>query len=160
MEIETISFKPKPHNQSEIQIVWESGETTNLLFNSTFPIQVKEYYEKAIYSLFAQKQDISSFDELFGLFSWWFVRNNLISPLLVATFQNEERKRIGTKIKALREEINMEAKQLSLITGIDAANLSRIEQGKLSTGIDTLSRIANALGYKIDFVKLHNNTTK
>ena len=157
MKIENISFNSKPRNQSEILIAWESGETTSLLFTSTYPLQVKEYYEKAIYNLFEHKHDISSFDELFGLFSWWFVKHNLINPMMVATFHNEERKRIGARIKAIREENNMEAKQLSLITGIDAANLSRIEQGKYSTGIDTLSRIANALGYKIDFVKSHDN---
>lgn len=156
MKIEKISFNPKLRNKSEIQITWESGETTSLLFSSIYP-QVKEYYERAIYDLFEQEKDISSFEELFGLFAWWFIRYNLVIPRSVVTFHNEERKRIGAKIKALREEINMEAKALSLITGIDAANLSRIEQGKCSAGIDTLTKIANALGYKLDFTKLNKN---
>lgn len=157
MKIETIAFNPKPRNQSEILISWVSGETTSLLFNSIYPLQVREYYERAIYDLFKKKHDIVSFDELFGLFSWWFVKHNLIMPLMVATFSNEDRKRIGARIKEIREEIKLEAKQLSMITGIDAANLSRIEQGKCSAGVDTLAKIANALGYKIDFVKLNNN---
>lgn len=156
MKIETIAFNPKPRNQSEILISWESGETTKMLFNSVYPLQVKECYERAIYALFKEKHDIVSFDELFGLFSWWFVKHNLIMPLMVATFSNEERKRIGARIKEIREEIKLEAKQLSMITGIDAANLSRIEQGKCSAGIDTLAKIANSLGYKIDFVKLNS----
>lgn len=157
MKIEAIAFNPKRRNQSEILIAWESGETTSILFNSIYPLQVKDYYERAIYDLFKEKRDIVSFDELFGLFSWWFVRHNLLMPLMVATFSNEERKRIGARIKEIRDEMKLEAKQLSMITGIDAANISRIEQGKCSAGIDTLAKIANALGYKIDFVKLNNN---
>lgn len=153
MKIESISFYPKHRNSSEIMISWESGETTSIFFISQYPLQVKAAYEKAIYSLFEQKKDIGSFNELFGLFSWWFARCNLIMPSMVVTFNNEERKRIGAKIKAIRIEQNIEARQLSLLTGIDAANLSRIEQGKTSVGVDNLSKIANALGYKIDLVK-------
>ena len=44
-----------------------------------------------------------------------------------------------------------------MLTGIDAANLCRIEQGKQSAGIDVLSKIANAMGYKIDFVEKDYN---
>lgn len=128
-----------------------------MIFNSIYPLQVKGYYKRAIYDLFKEKYDIVSFDELFGLFSWWFVKHNLIMPLMVATFSNEDRKRIGARIKEIRTEMKLEAKQLSIITGIDAANISRIEQGKCSAGIDTLAKIANALGYKIDFVKPDNN---
>ena len=153
MKIESISFYPKPRNSCEIIVSWESGETTSVFFISQYPLQVKDAYEKAIYSLFEQKKDIVSFDELFGLFSWWFVKCNLSMPNMVVTFNNEERKRIGAKIKAIRIEQNIEARQLSLLTGIDAANLSRIEQGKTSVGLDNLSKIANALGYKIDLVK-------
>lgn len=128
-----------------------------MIFNSLYPLQVKGYYKRAIYDLFKEKYDIVSFNELFGLFSWWFVKHNLIMPLMVATFSNEDRKRIGARIKEIRTEMKLEANQLSIITGIDAANISRIEQGKCSAGIDTLAKIANALGYKIDFVKPNNN---
>lgn len=153
MKIESISFYPKPRNSCEIIVSWVSGETTSVFFTSQYPLQVKDAYERAIYSLFEQKKDIVSFDELFGLFSWWFVKCNLIMPCMVVTFNNEERKRIGAKIRAIRIEQNIEGRQLSLLTGIDAANLSRIEQGKTSVGLDNLSKIANALGYKIDLVK-------
>ena len=59
-------------------------------------------------------------------------------------------------LKEIREEKHLEAKTLSSLTGIDAANLCRIEQGKQSIGIDLLSKIANAMGYKIEFVELKN----
>ena len=48
----------------------------------------------------------------------------------------------------------MDAKKLATFVGIDPSNLSKIEQGKHSVGFDILSKIASALGYKIDFIKL------
>ena len=58
-------------------------------------------------------------------------------------------------LKKIREKKHIDAKTLAHITGIDAANLCRIEQGKQSVGIDILSKIANSMGYKIDFVELN-----
>jgi DNA-binding Xre family transcriptional regulator len=63
-----------------------------------------------------------------------------------------ERARIGGRIRQLREAKNMEARDLALLSGIDAANLSRIEQGRYSVGLDILSRIAFVLGAYIDLV--------
>ncbi|ANH83161.1 transcriptional regulator [Niabella ginsenosidivorans] len=63
-----------------------------------------------------------------------------------------ERTRIGKKIRQIREEKGIEAKDLANLANIDAANLSRIEQGKYSVGLDILSRIAFVLGYHIDIV--------
>ena len=65
-----------------------------------------------------------------------------------------ERIRIGNKIKQIREERNMDARDLAKLANIDAANLSRIEKGKYSVGLDILSKIAAVLGKKIDFVDL------
>ena len=66
--------------------------------------------------------------------------------------RQSERTRLGRRIKELREAKNMEARDLALFTGIDAANLSRIEQGKYSTGIDILSRIAAILEAHVDLI--------
>jgi DNA-binding XRE family transcriptional regulator len=63
-----------------------------------------------------------------------------------------ERERIGARIRELRKEKNIEAKSLAQIANIDAANLSRIEQGRYSVGIDILSKIASVLGAKIELV--------
>ena len=46
----------------------------------------------------------------------------------------------------------MDARDLAILTGIDAANLSRIEQGKYSTGVDILSRICVVLDAHLDLV--------
>jgi len=42
---------------------------------------------------------------------------------------------------------------LSQLANIDAANLSRIEQGRYSVGLDVLSKIALALGAKIEMIE-------
>ena len=66
--------------------------------------------------------------------------------------RSEERERIGSRIRQLREKNGMDAKSLAILANIDAGNLSRIEQGKYSVGLDILSRIGVALGAKVDFV--------
>lgn len=63
-----------------------------------------------------------------------------------------ERTRIGKKIRQIRDEKGIEAKDLAKLANIDAANLSRIEQGKYSVGLDILSKLAFALGYHVDIV--------
>ena len=65
-----------------------------------------------------------------------------------------ERTRIGKKIRQIREEKGIEAKDLARLANIDAANFSRIEQGKYSVGIDILSKIAFVLGHQIDIVPI------
>lgn len=66
--------------------------------------------------------------------------------------KTDERVRIGQRIKELRMEKGIDAKSMAAAAGIDASNLSRIESGKYSVGIDLLAKIANVCGKKLDFV--------
>ncbi len=152
--IENVEFEKRGQGQSEIRLQHSTGEVTTLFFSSVFPMQAQEYYMQAINALLAQRPDLSPKDDLYGIFTRWFVQCSLEMPLGVGTSKSEERIRIGRRIREIREEKHLEAKTLSALTGIDAANLCRIEQGKQSAGIDVLSKIANAMGYKIDFVEL------
>ena len=93
--IEDIIFESKGHNQCEIKLQHSTGEITTLLFNSTFPMQAQEYYIKAIHLLLKKYPDLSPKDDLFGIFTLWFVQNSLEMPLGVGTSKNEERIRIG-----------------------------------------------------------------
>ena len=68
--------------------------------------------------------------------------------------RHEDRTRIGNRIKEIREERGLEARELARLVGIDAANLSRIENGRYSVGLDILAKIAAALGKKVDFVDI------
>lgn len=81
-----------------------------------------------------------------------FILNAVPSVGMDGGNRESERIRIGKRIKELREAKKMEARDLALLTGIDAANLSRIEQGKYSTGIDILSRIAIVLNAHLDLI--------
>lgn len=76
----------------------------------------------------------------------------LEAPLYVMPNRDSERIRIGKRIKALREELKLDARDIASVTGIDPSNLSRIEQGKYCAGIDLICKIATALGTKVDFV--------
>lgn len=53
---------------------------------------------------------------------------------------------IGQRIRALREERSVTLDQLSLQTSLTKGQLSRIENGKASSPVSTLTRIAAALG--------------
>lgn len=63
------------------------------------------------------------------------------------------RERIGKRIAEIRKQKGISQAQLSELTGIAPGNIARIELGKYSTGIDILSKIAQALNYRIDFVE-------
>lgn len=63
----------------------------------------------------------------------------------------QERLRIGKRIAAIRSEKNLSQSDLAKLTGMTPGNISRIESGRYSTGIDILSRIADVLGYRLEF---------
>lgn len=84
-----------------------------------------------------------------------FILNAVPSYGIGSGNRQPERERIGARIRQLREKKRMEARDLALLTGIDAANLSRIEQGKYSTGVDILSRIAVVLDAHLDLIPNH-----
>lgn len=81
-----------------------------------------------------------------------FLLNAVPSMGMDSGNRQAERVRIGKRIKELREAKKMEARDLALLTGIDAANLSRIEQGKYSTGVDILSRLCVILDAHLDLI--------
>lgn len=59
------------------------------------------------------------------------------------------RKRVGQKLREIRTEQGLTIQQAADRAGITFANLSNIENGKYSVGLDILSKIANALGVEI-----------
>ena len=81
-----------------------------------------------------------------------FLLNAVPSMGMDSGNRQDERVRIGRRIKELREAKKMEARDLALLAGIDAANLSRIEQGKYSTGVDILSRFCVVLDAHLDLI--------
>lgn len=147
------AFEPLPNGQSRIKITRPSGECLLMIFNSTFPLNVADYYIKLIETVFEKHPNVDS-DDYFGLFIRYCANNMLETPLGYGTYRDMERIRLGQRIREIRERKGMSAIQLALKTNIDAGNLSRIEQGKLSVGLDILARIASALGYRLDLVEM------
>lgn len=56
------------------------------------------------------------------------------------------RRQIGEQIRQVREHHNLTQREVCELTGIDVASYSRIEQGHSSPLLDTLIRIADAIG--------------
>jgi len=76
------------------------------------------------------------------------------APYWYGPDRDNERERIGAQIRALREERRLEAKELAEYADIDASNLSRIEKGKFSPGLDVLCKIAAAMGCSVEIVPI------
>ena len=64
---------------------------------------------------------------------------------------NDHRKRIGQRIREIRE-LSLTQQELADRTGIQRCHIARIEAGRYSVGLDTLEKIAGALGREVDFV--------
>lgn len=59
--------------------------------------------------------------------------------------KEEWRKKIGEQIRQRRESLGMTQAELSERTGLDRANISKIEGGRYNVSVDLLGRIAGAL---------------
>lgn len=66
---------------------------------------------------------------------------------------DEERKRIGNIIQVLRVQQGLTVEELGQKAGVGSSLLTRVELGKFNVRLDVLSSVAEALGYKVDFVK-------
>lgn len=60
---------------------------------------------------------------------------------------------IGSRIAEIRDERGLTQSDLSKMTNIDQANLSKIEQGKYNVSIEILDKILNAMDCNIQIVK-------
>lgn len=127
------------------------GERYQIGYSSCMPLRLPEYYLPAIAKI-TDDYFASDFEGYFNYLMLMSVKNNLEMPLFASDDRASERVRLGIRIREIRKEIGMDAKALAEKANITPANLSRIEQGKYSPGIDIMCRIANALGTRLDFV--------
>ena len=63
--------------------------------------------------------------------------------------RGNERRRIGSAVKDLREKKGYSLRKLSELSGVSVQNLTKIEHGKYNVSIDILGRIATALDAQI-----------
>lgn len=140
-------------DSTTIKVVAKDGE--NFILRTHFPVQ-NDFQE--IFANLLAKYFIENFSDDKSSMVYWvlmkMMTNHSLSFYYESSDRSMERERIGSKIRLLREKKGMEAKQLAIITNIDAANLSRIEQGRYSVGLDILSKISLALGAKVDLVEI------
>lgn len=61
---------------------------------------------------------------------------------------------IGKRLAELRKAKGFTVRQLAELSGCNYVNISKIENGKYMPGVEVLSRILYALGYKIDFTPI------
>ena len=64
----------------------------------------------------------------------------------------QERQRIGQHIAQLRKEQGMTQQDLANRVEMQRSHIARIEAGRYSVGLDTLTAIAQALGKRLEFV--------
>lgn len=146
-----------------IEVTAEDGE--KFIWKTLFsqPKQDQQYYaEKFTYYLEKYVNDNIGDNTGMGLQYWIWIQMTYYEGLAITGGNgdrederiqlDQERKKIGARIRQLRKEKNIEAKTLAQLANIDAANLSRIEQGRYSVGLDVLSKIAFAVGAKIELI--------
>jgi DNA-binding Xre family transcriptional regulator len=140
-------------DSSTIEVVALDGE--RFILKSTLPVQYTR--QKAIAHSLA-KNFTENFSDDKSSMVYWVLMKMLAADSFTFSYESSdrsaERERLGARIRHLREEKGMEAKQLAILTNIDASNLCRIEQGKYSVGFDILTRISQALGAKVDLVEV------
>jgi transcriptional regulator with XRE-family HTH domain len=64
----------------------------------------------------------------------------------------QERQRIGQHIAQLRKKQGMTQQDLADRVEMQRSHIARIEAGRYSVGLDTLTAIAQALGKRLAFV--------
>lgn len=149
--VQILSIEEAKRGTSLVKVEMTSGDVFNIGFLSLMPARDSQRYRAAIQE-FLNEFEKSGADDLFNDLARRMLQHGFEMPLYVMPDRNDERTRIGKRIKELREAKEMEAKKLSQLTDIDAANLCRIEQGKYSAGLDMLCKIATALDAKVDII--------
>lgn len=62
------------------------------------------------------------------------------------------RRQVGEQIRHVRERLNLTQLDVCGRSGIDVASYSRIENGHASPHLDTLIRIADAMGVELEIL--------
>jgi transcriptional regulator with XRE-family HTH domain len=63
------------------------------------------------------------------------------------------REYIGERIAEIRQAKGLSIRQLAEASGVNFANIYKIENGKYNVSIDILGKICDALDYRIDIVE-------
>lgn len=77
-----------------------------------------------------------------------------LGAAFAAHFEDERRRvvAVAEQLAAIRKAKSLSQQQLSAMTGIDQAAISRIERGQINASLDTVSRISESLGVHLALV--------
>ena len=152
METKILSMQEAKNGTSQVRVEHPQGGVYLIGFSSTMPLLLPKEYSEAICTITDNFIKLGR-DDYFNYLTHQLLVHGYEMPMFAGQDRNIDRERIGHRIKELREEQGMDAKTVAQKAGITPANMSRIEQGKYSPGLDILVRIASALGMQLDFVK-------
>ncbi len=132
--------------------LWEGRDTEHGIivtfrehqFDATHKITI-EATSSALGNIMSAKEVPVYLDEL----EFW-LRHNHYSTLMPSLV--EMRETMGQRIRQVRLVKGQTLEEVARRAGLMPSNVSRIEMGKYSTGLDLFNRIAMAMGMKIDII--------
>ena len=68
--------------------------------------------------------------------------------------KHQYRAYIGKRIAEERAKLGISQTDLANMSGINRATIAKVELGKWSAGVDLISRIADAMGLRLDLIPL------
>lgn len=143
-------------NKTQARLSLTSGESYVLTFPSEKNFADNGFLKTAetLFDTFAPTADKVKKENIKRINAQLYLADyEMMINLSLVLDKDEERKRIGNRIKELRQKRGLTAKQLGEFSGIAPCNISRIESGLYSTGFDMLTKIANALGCHVDLIE-------
>ena len=147
---------------NKVTVETPQGDRFTVGLSGVVPIELQEQEAQIIAFLFDKYYQGDPAVIMGPIYREMLVMNCWSKPYWYGPDRNDERERIGAQIRTLREERNLEAKDLAKYADIDASNLSRIEKGKFSPGLDVLCKIAAAMDCSVEIIPngaTHNHYT-
>lgn len=143
---------------NKVTIETPQGDRFTVGLNRVVPIPLQEQDAKVIAYLFDNYYKGDPSVIMGPIYREMVSRGCWATPYWYGPDRDNERERIGAQIRALRLERNLDAKDLAQYADIDPSNLSRIERGKFSAGLDVLCKIAAAMDCSVEIIPIGAET--
>lgn len=67
----------------------------------------------------------------------------------MSEIKNEQRQRIGERLKEIRTEQGWSQEQVALMAGVTERTVEKVEQGAFNVPLDVLATLSDVLGYEL-----------
>lgn len=137
-------------NDEQVKVITKRGEEL-IGYLRVVPAKTDEEKSKVIDVVRNAFESTDTCTEAMNFVSLCAVDRLLMGMMFdfVVTPIEAQRRRIGKRLRELREAKGMSARELAFMTRIDPSNFSKIEQGKHAVGVDTLNKIAYYLDAEV-----------